>query len=90
MDDTIQLGQHVRDEVTGFEGIVTSRVEYLTGCTQYGVTPRAQPDGKLPDGHYFDFKRLRVIDKGVSETVEGDAENGGDMGSAAPPMSYRG
>lgn len=31
----IILGRKVRDKVTGFEGIVTGRATYLTGCDQY-------------------------------------------------------
>ena len=46
---TIQLGVEGRDIITGFTGIVAARVEYLTGCTQYALTPKAV-DNKLPEG----------------------------------------
>ena len=36
----ILLGSQVKDKVTGFEGIAVSRIEYLSGCVQYGVRPR--------------------------------------------------
>lgn len=54
----IKLGIEVTDCITDFKGIATSRVEYLTGCTQYGVTPKVGDDGKLPDIIYFDESRL--------------------------------
>ena len=36
----IQLGDKVRDRVTGYEGIATSKTEFLNGCIQIEVTPR--------------------------------------------------
>lgn len=35
----IPLGKKVRDKVTGFEGIASGRITYLTGCSRYIVTP---------------------------------------------------
>lgn len=43
----IKLGTKVIDTVTGFTGTATSRIEYMTGCTQYGVAPRVGADGIL-------------------------------------------
>jgi hypothetical protein len=31
------LGVTVKDVIHGFEGVVTGRCQYLTGCTQYLV-----------------------------------------------------
>ncbi len=39
------LGATVKEVISGFEGIVTGRVQYLTGCYQYLVTSR-KPDTK--------------------------------------------
>ena len=65
----IGLGMKVQDVVTGFEGIATSRVEYLNGCIQYYVQPLMLPDNdkktenKYPnDGAYVDHQRLIVLD----------------------------
>jgi hypothetical protein len=55
---TIKLGTKVTDSVTGFTGIAVSRIEYMTGCTQYGVAPRVAADGKLPETAYLDESRL--------------------------------
>ena len=33
----VELGSLVRDKITGFEGIVMGRTEYLTGCAHVGV-----------------------------------------------------
>lgn len=36
----IKLGDKVKDKISGLEGIVVSRIEYLNGCVQYGVMPK--------------------------------------------------
>ena len=53
----IDLGVKAKDNVTGFSGIVTGRVEYLTGCRQYLITPKAGKD-KLNEAYWFDEDRL--------------------------------
>ena len=58
----IKLGTKVKDSITGFEGIATSRVEYLIGCTQIGITPPVDKDGKVPDVVYLDEYRLNGTD----------------------------
>lgn len=63
----IKLGEKVRDKVTGFEGIATSRVEYLNGCVQYGVTPKIKvKDNKKPETEYIDEGRLELVGKGIN------------------------
>lgn len=63
----IQLGEKVRDRLTGFEGRATSRVEYITGCVQYGVLPMAKGDGSYPDAVYIDEQRLEVIEPAIAQ-----------------------
>jgi len=53
----IELGAKVVDNITGFRGTVTGRCEYLTGCRQYCVTPKAK-DGILSEGSWLDEDRL--------------------------------
>jgi hypothetical protein len=60
-----KLGSRVRDVITGLTGIAISRIEYLTGCTQYGVTPGLDKDGKVSHAEYFDHTRLTLVDEGV-------------------------
>ncbi len=49
MADKILLGQTAKDPITGVEGIVYSRTEYLTGCARIGIQQKQQKDGKVPD-----------------------------------------
>lgn len=53
------LGRKARDRITGFTGVITARIEYLTGCAQYGITPEAK-DQKIEDTRYFDVTRVDV------------------------------
>jgi hypothetical protein len=58
---TLKLGSTVKDKVSGFTGVVTSRCEYITGCVQYGVTPKVDKEGKLLVSNWFDEDRLTVL-----------------------------
>lgn len=55
------LGSTVKDRITGFSGVVTGRVEYLTGCTQCLVAPVVSKDGAHRDSQWFDEQRLAVV-----------------------------
>ena len=40
------FGKKGRDIITKFEGIITCKISYLTGCDQYGLTPDFIFEGK--------------------------------------------
>lgn len=63
--ETIKLGSKIRCKVTGLEGTATSRIEYINGCIQYGLTPKADSN-KYPDAVYLDEKQLEVIGDGIN------------------------
>lgn len=58
------LGLTVRDDVTGFTGMVTSQTRYLTGCDRVEITPPVGPDGKMGDTAFCDVLRLQVVEDG--------------------------
>lgn len=60
-----ELGKKAKDIVTGFEGIITSRSEFLTGCNRYGITPKIGTDGKPIDAQWFDENQIELTGKGV-------------------------
>lgn len=72
----IELGQKARDKVTGFEGILIGRCQYLTGCDQYGLAPPAK-DGKIEGTQWFDEGRVEVVGAGVAATEVTAPRNGG-------------
>ena len=75
---TIKLGVLAKDKITGFEGIITAKIEYLTGCDQYCLSPKIDKDGKIPEGAYFDGARLEFVSSGIMpEEVQSNKEKGG-------------
>lgn len=55
------LGNHYRDKITGFTGVATGRVEYITGCNQVLLAPAAGKDGTLRSAEWFDEQRLDIV-----------------------------
>jgi hypothetical protein len=58
---THELGLRAKDKITGFEGIITSRCEFLTGCNRYCIQPTELKDGKPIDGIYFDEAQIMTM-----------------------------
>lgn len=98
------LGQRARCIVTGFEGIVTVRVDHLNGCVQYLVKPHCvEKDDeatKMPEGSYIDDVQLELVDQGILDppTVaeledilhEGDEPGRGRVGGDVPAAATGG
>jgi hypothetical protein len=59
---TIDNGEKVKSNVTGFAGIITARADHLHGCNRYYVTPPVDKDGKLPDGYWMDEAELEIVE----------------------------
>ena len=75
----IKLGQKAKDIITGFEGIITGRAQYIYGCDQYCLVPPVI-DGKPGEGQWFDEGRLEIIGRGVlPEDVQVDKPGGPQM-----------
>ncbi len=68
-----ELGQRVKDCITGFSGVIMGRSQFITGCNQYALCPtKLDKDGKRMDWEYFDENRLVVTGKGI--TLPGEKE----------------
>lgn len=74
----VQLGDRVKDCVTGLEGIAIGRTKWITGCDQICVQPGIvdKATGKLSETYSFDETRLKVINAG-SVKVPGSEERPG-------------
>lgn len=51
----------VKDKVTGFQGYVTGRAEYLDGTTSMRLEAPVSKDTDEPKVQWLDSKRLEVI-----------------------------
>jgi hypothetical protein len=70
------LGKAARDKVTGFDGIIVGKCDYLFGCTQLGIAPQSK-DGKLESTQWFDDGRVEVTGPGVAPEAVAGSSNGG-------------
>lgn len=57
----IELGCTYKDKITGFQGIATGHVDYITGCNQTLLAPFVKEDGDKRNSHWFDDQRLELI-----------------------------
>jgi hypothetical protein len=64
-----ELGDLVRDKVTGFEGIVTSHAQHLTGCDRFWIEPRVDSEGKTREGRWTDIDLLEIVEPNKIERV---------------------
>lgn len=85
----VQVGQTVRDKITGFEGVVMSRAEYLWGCVRVEVQARDLKDGEPRDWRVFDEPQLEVLDVPNIAEVSGSNAPGGPRPSSLMPRPPR-
>ena len=77
----VKLGYTYRDKVSGFRGVCTGTVQYLSGCNQAVLSPKVKADGSLERGEWFDVQRL-AEESDPPVTLENDTTPG--FGDAAP------
>ena len=68
-----ELGEILKDKITGFEGIVLGRTEYFTGCNHYGLQSESLKNGKPRGWEWVDETRLMHVEgskKMLQETRE--------------------
>ena len=56
----ITLGIRYRDVITGFTGVATGHVIYISGCSQALLAPPLASDGAFREAHWFDEQRLEA------------------------------
>jgi len=60
-----ELGDRVRDTVTGFVGIYAGCTRWLTGCDRITIEPETLRDGKPGEMASFDETRIELVKKSV-------------------------
>ena len=85
---TIKLGYKVRDTITGFEGITTSKTDYLHGCTQWGVKSKGLHEGKPIEAQWFDEPQLTVVEELEVNRTEGSDPTPGGPKPTPPSRSH--
>jgi hypothetical protein len=70
-----QLGDKVKDRVTGFVGIVVTQSKFINGCIRYGVQSQKLISGKPQESEWFDEKQIVSV-KSKAVDVEEKATGG--------------
>lgn len=63
-NEVINLGDLVKDKITGFEGVVECISEWLNACRRITVRPTILKDGLPIDSHTFDEPQLDIVKAG--------------------------
>ncbi|MGM4911474.1 hypothetical protein [Rhizobium sp. 768_B6_N1_8] len=74
-----QLGATYEDRITGFRGVATGYVQYITGCNQVLLAPRSTGEMK---SEWIDEQRLELDSFYPVITINNGANPGSDR--AAP------
>lgn len=81
-----ELGLEAEDIITGFKGFITYRVEYLTGCPQYGLQPKMKKgDKEVTHAKQFDENSLRLTGKSISLPNEEEVKKEFEKAGKTPP-----
>jgi len=80
-----ELGEVLRDKITGFKGVAMAKTEYFTDCTHYGLCSQELNDGKPIDWEWFDETRLEHV-KEAEKIVKGPRKPTSGPFQNAPQM----
>jgi len=81
----IKLGVIAKDKITGFQGMVTGKSKWLTGCDQVCLKPSVNKEGKLQDGHWFDVGAVEYVSPGITAEDVRDDKPGGPRADTPKP-----
>jgi hypothetical protein len=77
------FGFLAKDKITGFTGIVTGYCDYMTGCAQWLITPKAKEDGTIIDPRWYDDGRIELVSAKpvitISQVTESALTKGADV-----------
>jgi hypothetical protein len=80
----VQLGDEVKDTVTGFKGTAVAITEWLHGCRRVLIQPVVDKDGKHVDSYQVDEPQVQVL---TPKAVE---RGSNDTGGPAPKPTPHG
>jgi hypothetical protein len=60
-DFKFALGDRLKDSISKFTGICTSRTEWLNGCKRYLIQPEKMKDGKPIEPQWVDEEQVVLV-----------------------------
>lgn len=75
----LNLGDLVKDTVTGFTGVIVAYTTWLNGCIRVTVQPRELKDGKAIESCGFDIEQMVLVEAGVIGEKPVEKRTGGPM-----------
>ncbi len=82
-----ELGDKLKEEITGFEGIAVSRCQYLNGCIRYGIqSNKLKADGEVNE-IWFDEQSLKRTGPGINKKKVAKTEKHPGGPRRSPPSS---
>lgn len=70
----VELGDEVRDNITGLKGVAIGITRWLNGCIRVGVQPSGLKDGKPIEAQWIDEPQLKIVKR---QKVAGPKEEPG-------------
>lgn len=61
----LELGSEGKDKISGFQGIITARHQYITGCDQYTLSGKMIKEGEIGESYQFDEGRIEITGRGI-------------------------
>jgi len=59
---SIELGDKVKDTITGFQGIAVQKAIHMNGCIRWCIQPPVDKEGKFPDACWVDEHSIEVLE----------------------------
>lgn len=66
-DFKYECGSVLKDEITGFKGVVIARTQWLANCNVYKLQPQGLKKGEPQDSYSFDEPHLVLVKDTIFE-----------------------
>ena len=84
-----QLGAKVQDRITGVQGVIVGRTQWLYGCIRYSVQPLELKDSRPVDQVGFDEDQLVVIEEPTPQILGDVADEVAEVTGGPKPDATR-
>lgn len=76
--ESFELGDILRDRITGFKGVAVAKTEFMFACRRWCLQPDKLHDGKPIDDRWFDEPQLEFVKKSEMSPILRDRESRAD------------